>query len=491
MNAARNLIARAASWVATKATEGAPRPGPWWLPVTGSLLGAEWNMQNFWQCGWSPTAPARSAIVEACISAYAQTIAMCPGDHWRLNKKGGKERVKSSALSRILRKPNDYQSPSDFMLNLVHSLYSEGNAYAWAWRNDRYEVESLHLMRSQWTRPTVGEGGEVFYTMGGNAVVQRMPELLDQPIMVPQRDVLHVRLHTTTRQPWPLLGETPITAAIAEVMANDAIMQQQMNFYINQARPSAVLSTDLVLDKDQTQALRDRWNEQARGLAAGNTPILTAGLKVQPWGVHAKDADLAEIMKLTEQHIALVYRIPLQILGMGSGTYGSTEALMSAWIASGLGFALNHVEDAFGRLFALKGQPDEYVEFDTTALLRSAMKDRIEALARGVQGGIYAPNEARAMEGLEEKPYGDEPRTQQQVVPLSAAAGITEPTKFPTGPHPPPAPGPGAPPASPPAEAAKPKPTNPTAEKFIHADDIQREMRRISAAATRVNRHYS
>ena len=45
-----------------------------------------------------------------------------------------------------------------------------------------------------------------------------------------------------------------------------------------------MLSTDLQLDKDQVQALRDRWNEQAKGLQQGGTPILTAGLKVQPWG---------------------------------------------------------------------------------------------------------------------------------------------------------------------------------------------------------------
>ena len=70
---------------------------------------------------------------------------------------------------------------------------------------------------------------------------------------------------------------------------------------------------------------------------------------------------------------------------------------MQSWIASGLGFALNHIEEAFGVLFELKGQPDEYVEFDTAALLRSAQKERIEALARGVQGGIFAPNEARNM----------------------------------------------------------------------------------------------
>jgi hypothetical protein len=89
-----------------------------------------------------------------------------------------------------------------------------------------------------------------------------------------------------------------------------------------------------------------------------------------------------------------------------------------------LGFCLNHVEQAFDRLFDLKGEPEEFTEFDTASLLRSAQKERIEALARAVQGGIYSPNEARAAEDLDAVPYGDEPRVQAQVIPLSAAGSI-------------------------------------------------------------------
>jgi hypothetical protein len=32
------------------------------------------------------------------------------------------------------------------------------------------------------------------------------------------------------------------------------------------------------------------------------------------------------------------------------------------------------------------------------------MKDRVDALVRGVQGGVFAPNEARKMEGLDSVP---------------------------------------------------------------------------------------
>jgi hypothetical protein len=62
------------------------------------------------------------------------------------------------------------------------------------------------------------------------------------------------------------------------------------------------------------------------------------------------------------------------------------------------------------------------------------MKERLEGLARGVQGGIYSPNEARLLEGLPEAEFGDEPRVQQQVVPLSAAKAIPSAPPAPSAP---------------------------------------------------------
>jgi HK97 family phage portal protein len=224
-----------------------------------------------------------------------------------------------------------------------------------------------------------------------------------------------------------------LIAVACDIAASGAMTRQQHAFYVNQARPSTVLTTDMVLTKEQVDSLRDRWNEQSRGLAAGGTPILTAGLKPQQLASSAKDSELAEVMKLTEQHIALAFRVPLQILGIGGTPYASTELLMQSWIASGLGFAINHIEEAFGQLFGLKGLPDEYLEFDTAALLRSALKDRIESYAAGTRAGIFAPNEAREQFELAKVPDGDEPRMQQQDVPLSYGAQL-DPTPPPQKP---------------------------------------------------------
>jgi HK97 family phage portal protein len=433
---------------------------------------------NWWQQGYDPIyAGTCSAMVEACVSAYAQTVAMCPGDHWKLNAKGGRDRIKNSALARILRHPNDYQSISDFLLNTVSQLYLTGNAYALGLRNDRFEIDELHLMHPEQSYPRLAETGDIFYWLMGNDIVAK--RFKEEYLVVPARDVLHIKLNANRRFPNPLVGESPIISAYGDMAVAGAIAKQQAQFYLNEARPSAVLSTDLVLDKDQAQALRDRWNEQVQGLNQGGTPIMTAGLKVQPWAVGGKDAATAEILKLSNENIALAFRVPLQILGIGGAPYGSAELLMQSWIAMGLGFCLNHVEEAFGLLFQLKGQPDEYLEFDTAALLRSAFKDRIEGLARGVIGGILAPNEARNIEGYPDVKFGDEPRVQQQVVPLSAAGAI------PAAPPAPPSAGPADQPKLPPPPANDEKPTPP--EKGYN-DDIQREVRNILRLTERVGR---
>jgi HK97 family phage portal protein len=198
--------------------------------------------------------------------------------------------VENSALSRVLRAPNNYETASNFMLNLVRNLYVEGNALALALRSERFEITSLHLMDPRQSSPFVvrnedDDDAEIFYRLSGNAVVDYM--FGGQQLVVPMRDVLHVRLHDSRRHPRPLWGETPLAAAMQDVALGNALAQQQIQFLLNQARPSAVLSTDLVLDRDQVQQIRDRWHEQAKGLHQGGTPILTAGLKVQPWATPA------------------------------------------------------------------------------------------------------------------------------------------------------------------------------------------------------------
>jgi HK97 family phage portal protein len=405
--------------------EGSWFPGPYNIQY-GGTEGAGWlpagSPINYWQTGQSlrPQGGA-NAMVEACVSAYSQTIASCPGDHWRSLGNGGRERVTNSDLCRILRQPNDYQSISDFLLNLTRNLYLNGEAFALVIRNNRGEVDEIHLMRQGIA--TIATDGSIFYGLQGNEVVQ---ERYDLTMLIPARDVLHVRLHTPQH---PLRGVSPILANAMALQMSGAVFDQQISYYINQARPSFILESDVQMNKTQRDELRKEWNDITQGPNAGGSPILTWGLKAKPVTMTAVDGQLAELLKLNDQGIALAFRIPLQVLGVGGTPFASTEALMQSWKSQGLGFCLNHIEEAFGLLFRLVGQPNEYVEFNTEALLRSAFKERIDGLAAGVMGGIISSDEARSQLELPKTPggVGAQPRVQQQLVPLSYGAEMQPP----------------------------------------------------------------
>lgn len=413
----------------------------------GGFVPAYWPI-NYWQSAYRPLPLGGSATVQACISCYGQTAAMCPGTHWRRDDKGGRSRVDTSPLSRVLLAPNSYQSISDLFLNLVGMLYEEGNAYALARRDARFQITELHLLDPRQSAARVASNGEVFYHLAGNEIVDRIfgSENLDA---VPARDVLHLRLNARRH---PLKGESPLVAAMTEVAASNALVAQALAYTQNQGRPSGVIETDLKLTEAETRELRERWNNISQGANAGGTAILSSGLKWKSVEVNSRDAQLAEMLQISDQRIASVYRVPLPLLSLlsGNGPQGSTETQMLYWISTGLGFCLNHCEEGIGRLFGLAGWPWDYLEFDTAALERSAFKDRVDALARGVQGGVFAPNEARATEELPPVPFGDEPRLQQQVVPLSAWEQMATPPQTPR---------PDAPDAAP-APDATPKPAN-------------------------------
>jgi len=456
---------------ANPAGEGNYHPGPY--TVSGGYIpaGSPWN---FWQCDIDPVPVAGCSTVEACVWAYIRAIAQLPGYHKRELANNGTETVTTSALSRLLRAPNGYQTPSDFLVHLIRSLLYTGNSYWIAQRNDRQEIEALH-----WTDPRCchvrevkipGQVfAEVFYEISDNPLIN-MPSLAGNSLVVPARDVLHVKLATPRN---PLIGETWLSALAPEMATRSAIYSSAATFSNNMSRPSGVLTTDLQIKQPDVEILRARWNEQAKGMNAGGVPILTHGLKFQPISISNEDAQIIDQLKLNDRTIASVFGVPAIMLGItDTATQKSAEAIMREWLASGLGFIITHIEQAFEKLFGLATVPAgrEWTEFDRRMLLSSMFAERIEGLVRGVQGGIFSPNEARALEGYPAVEAGDEPRVQQQVVPLSFAT---------TPPEPPPAP---TPPVMPAEDQEEPEPVDEDEETALAMYHLQREISHVRAA---------
>jgi HK97 family phage portal protein len=331
--------------------------------------------------------------------AIAKAVSSCPPSHKVVGEKGKRVASTTSPASRVLRKPNAYQTWPQFILNSVAMELFEGESFVLMFRDDRYAVREIHLMPRGTCTPHVDpDTGEIFYAIGSNPMLRRGIDAI-----APARDVIHLRASTPRH---PLLGESPIKAAALALGVNVALSGNQAAFFSNMNRPSGILSTDIVLTKDQMQQLRIAFDEQAGGMNAGKIPVLSAGLKFSPMGISSQDAQLIEAQRMSIEEVARCFGVPLPIIGdLSKSTMNNAETVVNFWLATGLGSVLENLERSFDAAFGLPA--DEYIEFDERALLRMDYVKRIEALTKAIQGGILSPNEARDSEGLPPIDGGD------------------------------------------------------------------------------------
>ena len=163
-------------------------------------------------------------------------------------------------------------------MHLIRSLLLNGNSYWIAQRNDRAEVTALH-----WTDPRAcrvrevqvqGQAfSEIFYEISTNPLFQFDSILGRTSLVVPARDVLHIKLATPQH---PLVGVTWLTALGMETAASSAMQTAATTFASNMSRPSGILTSEQQLTKVQVDELRAKWNEQVSGVNSGGVAILNA-----------------------------------------------------------------------------------------------------------------------------------------------------------------------------------------------------------------------
>ncbi len=374
----------------------------------------------------------------AAVMATAKSIALCRAQHMVMQPDGSHKPSRTSPAARMFRSPNNYETWAQFMTNALAMMLFEGNAYVQLVRDDRYAISAMHLLPYHHCRPWVAaETGDVFYLVGQNIM-----NPTEANYMAPARDILHLRVYTPRH---PLIGESPIVAAALAVGVNVAISVNQQAFYTNMSRPSGVLMTDAQLRQTDVEELRKRFEDQSKQWNAGRLPILSHGLKYEGMAISSQDAELIQAQRLTIEDIARVYGVPLPVIGdLTHATLNNTESTINFWLATGLGYFIELVEESLDDAFNLG--IDDYIEFDTAALLRMDFQQQVDGLSKAVQGGLITPNEARQVLDFTPVDGGDDLYLQQQMISLSMLNDLHEAEiESKLRPPPAPTPPPGAP----------------------------------------------
>ena len=372
---------------------------------------------NWWQLGGggaSYQAAITSSAVYTCVSVLSQEVARLHITHYKNPDLSGRVEQYDSDLAKLMFTPNSYQTRSDFFLSLMYSLLMDGNAYCVATRNSLGKVINLTPVNPRAAQVhIVPETGEVYYSLSKN---NTDPTKIDDAQFIPQRNMLHVRLFTPTH---PLIGVSPLIACIASVEQGISMQADSTSFFNNSSKPAGILRTPKPLGIEQAKRLKDSWNSSTTGKNAGKVPVLDNDLQFQQMSISAADSQLIDQYGMTKKDIATVFRVPLYMVGEGENQFKTAEASQRDFVTRSLGFYLEHIEANLNQFFDFNGRT-ELLEFDVErGIMRPEYIARIEGLTKGVQGGIYSPNEARASESLSEKDGGDNLFMQRQNVPIN------------------------------------------------------------------------
>lgn len=370
---------------------------------------------NWFQLGYDKTPgreAMRSSAVYACVWIISKELSRLNIHHYKMNADQSRELVTQSAASVVMRKPNQHQTFSDFMLYLMQSLLLEGNAYALVERNGSGAISALypippdminlHRVEDQYSVLT---RGDVYYQIGA------------EEVYVPQRDMLHIRVFTGADG---LIGITPLQALGPSIALGASIQNQSAAFFDNMSRPSGILRSPNPISPEASKRYQEQWHDAMSGKHSGRVAVLGNDFDWRPLTMSAVDSEVIEQYKMSVETIARVYSVPLYKLGdMTKATFSNVEGLQKAFISETLGFYMKHLENAFDDLFGFNERPNNRMEFDLErGLMRPDFEQRMSAYAKGIQGGIYAPNEARRRENLPPVEGGDEVYMQRQMWPL-------------------------------------------------------------------------
>ena len=306
------------------------------------------------------------------------------------------DEITNSETNKLLQQPNEYQSFSELIENLVGYKLITGNSYLWANRLESGKIQELVVLPSQYVA-IISDG-----TING---VEAYTFTLVGWDNLPASDVIHMKyfnpyFDTNGQQ---LYGLSPLQAAYRTVQRSNDAKDTSVGMLQNQG-PKGILYADESNNFGQEEAGKlkeDFYNQYGTKTQAGIVQnagkILIAGAKLG-WvnmGLSPVDLQLLESEKITLRELCNVYGVNSALFNdPDNKTYNNMKEAKKEMLTQVVLPELVAIRDAFNRFFG-KTNTNTYIDFDLTVFpeLQEDMKELSSILS---QSWWITPNEKRA-----------------------------------------------------------------------------------------------
>lgn len=346
----------------------------------------------------TPDKAMRVAAVYACVRIRSGVVANMPLHIKRRVDDRTREDASDHPLWAIFRRrPNRWQTPSQFKRMLTAHLLLRGNAYAMISRSRGMvkELIPLHPDRVE-CKQRDDLGLEYTYTRRDG-----------RRVTLPQSEMFHLVGLSLDG----VHGVSVITYARETIGLSLAMEDHGATVFKNGARVSVVLTHPGKLGKEGLEFLKSSLDDyRSGGESEGKALILEEGMSTSPLAMTAEDAQWIESRKFSRSDIAMFFGVPPHMIGdtekstsWGSGIDSQTQGFVTFSAEDDL----TTWEETVGRDLIDAAEADIYARFNRASLVKGDIKTRWEAYMRGRQMKVLSANDVRALEDMNPVQGGD------------------------------------------------------------------------------------
>jgi HK97 family phage portal protein len=345
----------------------------------------------------TPEAALKVSSFYACIKIIAETLAQVSLGLFNRRADGGRERAEGEQLDDVLhRKPNRWQTSYEWReMGQGHALL-RGNFYSRIVVDGAGEVEELIPLHPARVVPQrVLETGAIRY------------EYTDQNGYTKtylQDEIFHVPGFSTDG----VMGLSLVGLARESLGLALATESHGSRLFSQGTSPTGVLKHPGKLSPQASRRISRDWN-RSRGGRLHGTAVLEEGLDWVKVGLNSEEAQFLQTRHFQVAECARWLRIPLFMIQETekSTSWGSgIESLSLAFVVFTMMSHFVRWEHRIDNQLVLNPQR-QFARFVVNSLLRGNAKDRMEYFTKGIQWGMFSPNDALRLEDMNPRPGGD------------------------------------------------------------------------------------
>lgn len=344
--------------------------------------------------------------LRAVVDFLSNNLAQLPLKVYKRNSENDRVRDRDSDASRVLWRPNDYQTQFEFIRALCTEYYIFGCVYVWVVPNaDKQGGYDLHIIPTDWVKTTKK-------TAYGPVLITVKPKAWNEAVEIPSNEWVRFSTYNPGDPSTSISAISALKQTLYEQVESGKFRRQlwrssgRLNAQI--VRPKDVAPWTEDQRKNFAAAFREAWS--GAGSKAGSIPLLEDGMEIKPFSTSFKEYEWAQSVTLSREAVAAAYRInPSLIWHSNTQTYASARDNARALYAECLGPDIQFIQQRFNAFLLPMIGADPYttyVEFDLQEKLKGSFEEQAAIISTATGRPWMQVDEARAMVNLPKLPDG-------------------------------------------------------------------------------------